>query len=204
ALEKFHDEAFALDKVKHKQIVQYHESFVEDHRAYLVLQYLEGKTLRQLIEEEGPLSPEDSLLFSTQMCEILSELHKLEPPLIHRDFTPDNLMVSPSRQLVLIDFAVAVSTSDSSDESAGKIAYMAPEQFKGSSTVQSDIYSCAATMFYVMTGSDPIPLSQSHPKHQMPQVPENIDALVAKATEQEQENRIRSISEMQEVLKQLA
>ncbi len=203
ALEKFHAEALALDKVKHKQIVQYLDSFVEDHRAYLVLQYLEGKSLRNLIAEQGPLSTKDALSFSIQMCEILNELHKLEPPLIHRDFTPDNLIVSPKNELVLIDFAVAVSTNDSTDEAAGKIAYMAPEQFKGISTVQSDIYSCAATMFYVMTGKDPLALSQSHPKQHMPELDETLNSIIAKATAQNTESRTSSISELHDSLKKL-
>jgi serine/threonine-protein kinase len=189
ALEKFHEEAFALEKVKHPQIVKYLDSFVEDHRAYLVLHFIDGTTLRKTIEEHGPLAEDKALDYSKQMCEILRALHGLNPPLVHRDFTPDNMMVNKEGKLVLIDFAVAVQSQDSSSESAGKIAYMAPEQFKGSSSPQTDIYSFGCTMHYILTGEDPVPLTESHPGGK-------LGAVVAKATSQSANERYGSIREL--------
>ncbi len=195
ALEKFHEEAVALDKVKHPQIVSYLDSFVEDHRAYLVLQFVEGRTLRQLIEDRGKLSQTETLNFAMQMCDILISLHSLTPSLIHRDFCPDNMIVNSQNNLVLIDFAVAVNTQESSSESAGKIAYMAPEQFKGMSTVQSDIYACGASVFYMLTGKDPVALSESHPRLSDDSIDIKLDEIVARATSQTSENRFASIVE---------
>lgn len=204
SLEKFHQEAIALESVKHPQIVRYLDSFVEDHRAYLVLQYIEGTTLRRYINGRGPASQPDAIRMGLQMCEILSALHDLSTPLIHRDFTPDNLMINEEGKLVLIDFAVAVASQESSEEAAGKVAYMAPEQFKGSSTAQSDIYSCGCSLHYVLTGIDPVALSKCHPQKLNPSVGAGLDAIIARSTSQTREERYQNIHELHAALKELS
>jgi len=200
SLEKFHEEAFALESVKNAGIVRYLNSFVEDHRAYLVLEHIEGTTLRTKIQANGILSENAAVKYALSMCEILSVLHDKNPPLIHRDFTPDNLMLRANGALVLIDFAVAISSTEGGDEAAGKIAYMAPEQFKGSSTVLTDIYSAGCSIHYILTGQDPEPLTESHPKQIVPSLSDAIDRIIAKATCAEATNRYQSISELQKEL----
>jgi serine/threonine-protein kinase len=200
SLEKFHEEAVALESVKNNGIVRYLNSFVEDHRAYLVLEHIEGTTLRTKIEKSGTLGENEALKYALAMCEILAVLHDKNPPLIHRDFTPDNLMLRADGALVLIDFAVAICTTEGSDEAAGKIAYMAPEQFKGTSTVQADIYSAGCTIHFTLTGQDPEPLSESHPQHIVKTLSAEIDRIIAKATCADPSNRYQSVLEMRKEL----
>ena len=204
ALEKFHAEALALASVKSPQIVKYLDSFVEDQRAYLVLQYIEGRTLRQEIQSKGALTGAEAVKAGRQMCAILSTLHSLNPPLIHRDFTPDNIMINADGKLVLIDFAVAVSTQESCQDAAGKVAYMAPEQFKGSSTVQNDIYSCGASLHYILTGKDPVALSECRPGSVNASIDSRLDEIVARATNQLTEARYKNIQELESALKELS
>jgi serine/threonine protein kinase len=117
------------------------------------------------------------------MCEILSYMHAQTPPVIHRDFTPENLMFSSDGMLRLIDFNVAQQLDSTTTRTiAGKHAFIPPEQFRGTATVQSDIYAAGATLFYLLTGQEPEPISVSHPKTVEESVSEEMDETVARAT----------------------
>ena len=148
AIEKFLSEATMLRQIDSDQVVKLLDYFVDDHRAYLVLEHIEGETLRELINRRGALLAEECIGLVRQMCDILELLHK--QGIIHRDFTPDNLILSTNGTLKLIDFNVAQQTSDgSTDTIVGKHAYVAPEQFRGKTCKQSDIYSMGATAFFL-------------------------------------------------------
>ena len=185
ALESFHKEAFALESVKHSNIVKFLRlrNVVCDHRAYLVLEFIQGKTLSQTIKEQGALSAEQCVKYGVAMCDMLDVLHSLTPPLVHRDFTPDNLIVTDDGSLVLIDFAVAVAGDGESQDTAGKASYMAPEQFKGRPTVQSDIYSLGCTLFYALTAHPAEPLEEAHPILFNDSVPLALSDVVARSTQ---------------------
>ncbi len=202
ALEDFHKEAFALESVKHPNIVKFVGSFVADHRAYLVLEYIRGVTLSALIKDGGILPPERAVEFGIQMCDILSVLHQV--PLVHRDFTPDNLMVGDDGKLVLLDFAVAVSADHESTEIAGKAAYMAPEQFKGKPGTQSDIYSLGCTLFYVLTGENPEPLNECWPLLVNNDVSTALNDVVATATKYHTAQRYSDVTALKSALKNIA
>ncbi len=95
-------------------------------------------------------------------CGLLDLLHANS--IVHRDFTPDNLILNSKGQLKLIDFNVAQQIQEGSTGTiVGKHAYVPPEQFRGKATSQSDLYAFGATMFYLLTGKDPEPISQSIP-----------------------------------------
>ena len=147
ALEAFHKEAFALESVKHPDIVKFLGSFVADHRAYLALAFIDGTTISETVSRQGPLAEDSVIKLAVQMCDVLSQLHGLTPPLVHRDFTPDNLIIKTDGGLMLFDFAVAVSADGESQDVAGKVSYMAPEQLKGKPNAQSDIYSLGCHCF---------------------------------------------------------
>ncbi|MBS2008643.1 MAG: serine/threonine protein kinase [Cyanobacteria bacterium SZAS TMP-1] len=206
ALEAFHKEAFALESVKHDNVVRYLGSFVVDHRAYLVLQLVPGRTLSAMVKEDGPLNDKRVVAMAMQMCDILSHLHGLTPPLVHRDFTPDNLIVDNNDKITLIDFAVSVaawSPDSESDEIAGKAAYMAPEQFKGTPQGQSDVYSMGATMHYLLTGETPEPLDESHPILINASVGKELSDIVAGATRLDLDKRFKSAESVKDALKAL-
>ena len=107
ALERFENEARILEELSHPQIVKLIDFFLEDHRAYLVLEHIDGMSLRQLVAKNGPMPLADIISLSMQMCDVLEYLHSLSPAVVHRDFTPDNLILDSSGRLVLIDFNVA-------------------------------------------------------------------------------------------------
>jgi tRNA A-37 threonylcarbamoyl transferase component Bud32 len=157
---KFQEEADLLGKLEHPQIVKFFQLFLEDHRAYLVLEKLDGITLKDHIESKGSLPEESIVDLARQMCNILQYLHNQTPPVVHRDFTPDNLILSEDGTLKLLDFSVAQSvTSNVTGSVVGKPHYIAPEQFRGKSSSQSDIYSMGATLYFLATGKQPEPIT---------------------------------------------
>src|SRR5262249_1604672 len=117
-----------------------------------------------------------------EMCDVLSALHGLTPPLVHRDFTPDNLIVKDDGTLVLIDFAVAVGADSDTGDAAGKAAYMAPEQFKGKPTIPSDIYALGCTLYFILPGQHPEPLTESHPMFADTNIGQQLNDVVAGCT----------------------
>ncbi|HNB24875.1 MAG TPA: serine/threonine-protein kinase [Candidatus Melainabacteria bacterium] len=183
SVEKMQNEAAILSRLNHDRIVKLIDFFIEDHRGYLVLERIDGHSLRQKVNQSGRLSEEEVRSLALQMCEMLEYLHGLEPPVVHRDFTPDNLILSKDGVLKLVDFNVAQQQeSTATGTVVGKHCFIAPEQFRGKPTSQSDIYSMGATLYYLLTGEDPEPITCSHPKQRIEGLSESIDEIVAKAT----------------------
>ncbi len=197
AIERFENEARMLAKLDHRSIVKLIDFFLDDHRAYLVLEYIDGATLQQTVAEHGPLGDAMALEYANVCIEILAYLHNQSPPIVHRDFTPDNIMVTKDGTLKLIDFMVAQQTDDASTSSTivGKHSYMAPEQFRGRNTPQSDIYAFGCTLFYLLTGSEPEPITQLHPILVKDCDP-SFDDIVSKCTEAQPVDRYRSVEEI--------
>lgn len=183
SLEKFEHEARILQQMDHDQIVKLRDFFVEDHRGYLVLEHIDGLSLRQVVLAEGALTEGRVAALALQMCTMLEYLHSLTPPVVHRDFTPDNLILRKDGTLKLVDFNVAQQTeSTQTGTVVGKHAYLPPEQFRGQPETRSDIYAMGATLFYLLTGQDPEPISTSRPKETKPEVSEQMNYLVQRAT----------------------
>ena len=202
--EKFQAEAHMLSCIDHPQIVKLYDVFVEDHRAYLVMERITGKTLKRLVDGEGALAESDVIAFARQMCEILHYLHTQDPPVIHRDFTPDNLMLSDEHKICLIDFSVAQQIEINITGSVvGKHLYMAPEQFRGKSTVSSDIYSFGATLSFLLTGQEPEAIAVSRPRQLVPTVSAQLDALVSGCTAIDESKRL-TLEQISEILANLS
>jgi serine/threonine-protein kinase len=198
SLERMQNEAAMLRKLNNPRIVRLKNFFVEDHRGYLVLERIDGDSLEQVVARDGPMSEDAVRRLAAQMCEILSYLHSLQPPVIHRDFTPDNLILSKDGTLKLVDFNVAQQTeSTATGTVVGKHAYLPPEQFRGRPTTQSDIYAMGATVYFLLTGQAPEPIKVSHPKMSREEVSEEIDAVVARATAFDTAKRYQSIAQLQ-------
>jgi serine/threonine-protein kinase len=180
--------------------------FIEDHRAYLVLEHIDGESLKQLVERIGPLKEHNVLQLAAQMCEILHYLHNLTPPLVHRDFTPDNLILRPDGKLKLIDFNVAQKMENESTFTGtivGKQSYLPPEQFRGAACPASDIYAFGCSLFYLLVGTDPEPITVSHPSKERTDVPKELDDIVARATALEAEDRYATIDEVASLIHKL-
>lgn len=197
AAEKFETESRLLARLDHPKIAKLFDIFIEDHRAYLVLERVTGKTLKQVVDEGCKIYPDDVRDLAMQMCEILQFLHSQNPPVIHRDFTPDNLMLQEDGTLKLIDFTVAQELQPNvTGTVVGKHNYMSPEQFRGKPTGQSDIYSMCASLFFLLTGQEPEAISQLHPHKVDPSIPETWDRIIAKGTALDTTKRYASVDEL--------
>ncbi|HEY9785061.1 MAG TPA: serine/threonine-protein kinase [Candidatus Obscuribacterales bacterium] len=197
AIEKMQNEASILRRLDNDRIVKLIDFFIEDHRGYLVLEKIDGLSLRQKVCAEGHLPEAEVRNLAAQMCEMLQYLHGLEPPVVHRDFTPDNLILGSDGILKLVDFNVAQQQeSTATGTVVGKHCYISPEQFRGKPSCQSDIYSMGATLYYLLTGEDPEPITASQPAKKMPIISDELDEIVHKATALDVKSRYSTIGEL--------
>lgn len=198
AIENLEHEVKLLQKLTSLHVVQVKDFFVEDQRGYVVLEHIKGTNLQKLVELSGPLSEEKVLKILLDMCKILDYLHSQNPPVIHRDFTPDNLIFDENGRVKLIDFNIAEQQAENSLSAnvAGKRAYMPPEQYRGKVLPQSDLYALGATTYFLLTGLEPEPLSSSHPREISIEVSEKLDDLVARCTKLSLDTRILSAKDI--------
>ena len=202
AKELFEREGRLLSRLNHPQIAKVMDFFVENGRDYIVLQYIPGESLRQRICSSTSIVNHHQIAdWSLQIAEILSHLHSLEPPIIHRDLTPDNLLIHESGSLRLIDFGVSNEfVSKATGTLVGKQAFIPPEQFRGKSEPKSDVYAFGATLHFLLTGEDPEPLTMSCPVGEGYEIPPALDRLVTRCTDLEPDNR-PSAAELVEICK---
>ena len=195
ALKSFEKEAKILESLDSDGIVKLKDYFFEDHRGYIGLEHIDGQNLRQLIAEKGALSEETARQLAGQMCQILSYLHKRS--IIHRDFTPDNLMLTSDNKLKLIDFNVAqIQQVGTTGTIAGKHSYLPPEQFRGKASLQSDLYAMGATLQFLVTGKEPEAISQSSPIEAGVKTSEEFDHIVRSCTAIDLNKRFKSVAEI--------
>lgn len=199
ALRKFMDEADLLQKLDHNRVVKLTDCFVEDHRGYIVLERIHGESLKELVTKTGAMSESRVAGLLLQMIDVLRYLHGQSPPVVHRDFAPDNLILGSDGVLKLVDFNVAQQAENSMTGTiVGKPSYIAPEQLRGMATPESDIYSLGATLFFLLTGMEPEPLTASRPKAIAPHVSAQMDDLIAKCTALDATERFSDIAGVEE------
>jgi hypothetical protein len=194
AVEQFENEIRLMSKMGGIRIAKLIDAFVEDRRSYLVLEKIDGLTMKQHVQKHGPLKNAEAVELARQMLEVLQQLHTMSPPVMHLDFSPENLMLNSNGDVVLIDFNIS-SEQDSlrTKTVMGKQHYMAPEQYRGSPGLVSDIYSFGATLFYFLTGKEPEPISVSSPKQVNQSIHTALDQFVAKATALEEVDRFPDV-----------
>ncbi len=191
ASEMFEREAALLMRLSHHCICRVFDNFVEDGRHYLLLEYIHGRDLRQIVRETGPKDEQTVLKWAMQIASVLEYMHGSTPPIIHRDVTPDNIVLKENGDVTVVDFGAANEfLGTATGTLVGKQAYIAPEQFRGKATMQSDIYALGGTLFFALTGQDPEPLSVSHPKQVVEEVSEEMDHFVALCTELDVDRRL--------------
>lgn len=201
AAEMFKREASLLVNLDHPQLVKVVDFFTENDRTYLLLGYQEGLNLRQLIREQGPQSESRVIEIALSLVQPLNYLHSLSPPVVHRDISPENIILKEDDTAVLIDFGAANEyLGTATGTMVGKQCYVSPEQFKGKASTESDLYSLGATLYYLLTGSDPTPISESSPKAVRPEISEELDSIIQRLTALEIEDRITTAHELEELL----
>jgi tRNA A-37 threonylcarbamoyl transferase component Bud32 len=202
-VEMFERESRLLARINHPNIVKVFDHFVEGNRHYLVLDYVDGENLRQLVGRNGPWSENQVITFAIKMSSILEDMHGLVPPLVHRDFTPDNLMITAAGELTLVDFGAANEClSAVTGTLVGKQSYMPIEQIRGKAEPRSDLYALGCTIYFLLTGLDPEPLS-------IISVPANVAGeelrrIVEKLTQMEPEQRFPAASQVHLALSELS
>jgi len=194
-------EVSLLIKLNHPGIAQVIDHFVEQGRRYLVIQYIPGQDLRRFARENGPQPEPKVVAWGQSICEILQYLHGQSPPIIHLDITPENLLLRRDGQVFLIDFGSALEyKGECVSIVSGKRSYMAPEQVKLKPSLQSDIFSLGSTLYYLLTGQDPVPLQQISSTSFPKEISSGLKELIVQSTAYEQSERIPSIQVFQQEL----
>ncbi len=151
-------EADLLGTLSHPAIPRVWDSFEEHGRLYIVMQYIQGRTLEQLLAAHGGQGlPVTSVLrWARALCDVLEYLHGRTPPIVFRDLKPANIMLGDDGNLVLIDFGIATLFAPQRvGTTIGTPGYAPPEQYQGLAEPRSDLYALAATLHHLLTGRDP-------------------------------------------------
>lgn len=205
AFELFAREAELLSKIDHPYIVKVLDHFVEGGRNYMLMEYVPGQDLRQVVKQNGAQKETVVVDWGIQIVNIIKYLHELEPPVIHRDLTPDNLVLRDDGNIVLIDFGAANEfISKGTGTFVGKQSFIAPEQFRGKAVPQSDIYAFGCTLFYLLTGKEPEALECSSPRMLNERVSDELDEVVQSCTQLDAADRFQSAAQLLPVLRKVA
>lgn len=135
------------------------ECVADDGKLIVVEEYVQGRSLKQVLDEHGLLNEEQAYEIAVQLADILVRLHQLEPAIVHRDIKPSNIIIEKNGHVNLIDFNAARHVNADKNEDTrmlGTVYFAAPEQFGfGQSDERTDIYGLGATINYIMTGDKP-------------------------------------------------
>lgn len=163
--EQFHREAQLLGSLDHQNLASVSDYFEERGKHYLVMEYIKGRTLHEVVKlAPRPIAERRVLIWASQLLDVLEYLHTRTPPVIVRDLKPDNIMLSSlDQKLRLIDFGIAKTLDPKLGtqpivKGMGTECYSPLEQYGGSTTdARSDLYSLGATLYFLLSGRDPIP-----------------------------------------------
>ncbi|MCC7360784.1 MAG: PD40 domain-containing protein [Anaerolineales bacterium] len=158
----FRREATLLATLRHRHLPRVTNHFVLDNQQYLVMDYVEGEDLKQRLERQGALPEALVRQWAEQLCDALTYLHSLNPPVIHRDIKPANIKLTPSGDVMLVDFGVARPAATAADHHtatntlAFTPGFTPPEQYGlGRTDARADQYALAATLYNLLTGQAP-------------------------------------------------
>ncbi len=159
AVEDFKREAEVLAQLDHPSIPTIFDYFIEGGRYYLVMRWIGGGDLADQMRHHSGLVEESKVTkWAVQICDVLHYIHSQKPPIIYRDLKPANLMLDDrTGRVMLVDFGIAriVRPTEKGVTAIGTMGYAPPELFAGKVEPRSDLYSLGATMFHMLTGSDP-------------------------------------------------
>lgn len=214
-IRRFNIESQASASLSHQNIAQIYDVGEEEGMHYIVMEYLEGQTLKQYMNEKGGhLSWREASNFSMQICRALEHAHSKH--VVHRDIKPQNIIITDGNKLKVADFGIARAANNSTtvNTAVGSAHYLSPEQARGGYTDQrSDIYSLGVVMYEMFTGTLPfdgendLSVVMKHlqqeaplPSSVNPDIPEGIEAIIIRAMTKEQRLRYENTSEILEDL----
>lgn len=215
-IRRFQREAKSVSDLSHPNIVEVYDVGEEEGQHYIVMEYIDGRTLKQLIQKRGALTVAEVVDIMTQLTDGLSAAH--EAYIIHRDIKPQNIMILDNGMIKITDFGIAMTLNATqltqTNSVMGSVHYLPPEQASGqTATTKSDIYSAGILMYELLTGTVPfkgenaveIALKQMKERipsirKQNPLIPQSIENIVLRATAKNPKNRYDNIKEMHEDL----
>jgi serine/threonine protein kinase len=200
-------EANILESLDNYYLPKIYNIIETDDVIYVVMEYIEGKSLKEVIHAEGAQTEEDVIKWARQLCEALDYLHSRKSPIIYRDMKPSNIMLKLDGNIKLIDFGIAreYKTENSKDTmSLGTRGYAAPEQFDADtqSDERTDVYNLGATLYHIVTGMDPSkpPYVIKPIRRWNPSLSIELERIIAKSTNPDPALRYQSAREMLEDL----
>ena len=207
ARELFERESRILKSLNHPQIPKYYDFFVERDKKYLAMEFVQGTNLEQWIYQKGSVQPQQGIKWMIHTCNILNYLHLLNPPLIHRDVKPANLLLRHlDNRVVLLDFGAVKEIGTPQKTCIGVEGYSAPEQSQGKPCPQSDLYAIGTTLIFLLTGSSPIEYSHRQGAElqldvsKVPNLKPNLRKVIEKACQINVRDRYQSARELAQAL----
>lgn len=211
-IRRFQREAKSVSDLSHPNIVEVYDVGEEEGQHYIVMEYIDGKTLKQLLQKRGTLTVPEVVDIMTQLTDGMAAAH--DAYIIHRDIKPQNIMILDNGMIKITDFGIATSMNATqltqTNSVMGSVHYLPPEQAAGqTATIKSDIYSLGILMYELLTGSVPfkgdnaveIALKQMKERipsvrKQNPLIPQSIENIIIKATAKNPKNRYDNVREM--------
>lgn len=214
-VQKFRSEAQSAAGLTHANIVNIYDVAEDRGLYYIVMELVEGITLKEYIEKKGKLAPKEAIAITMQVCAGIAAAH--EHNIIHRDIKPQNIMISKEGKVKVTDFGIAKATSSNtiSTNVMGSVHYTSPEQARGGfSDSKSDIYSLGITMYEMITGHLPfdgestVTIALKHlqedivpPSDFVPDMPYSLEQIILKCTQKSPDRRYMNISALARDLK---
>jgi len=213
---RFKREANYIGSLSHPNIVSIYDVGVDNNINFIVMEYISGKTLKQIIKVNIRFSPLETLDIALQIAKALEYAHKNN--IIHRDIKPDNILITEDNIVKLTDFGVAKVldsvTMTTPNKIIGSVHYFSPEQAQGKPVdCRTDLYALGVVMYEMVTGQIPfngetsISIAMMHiqepvisPKEIITDIPENINTVILKSLEKEPINRFQTANELAEIL----
>ncbi|WP_337019338.1 Stk1 family PASTA domain-containing Ser/Thr kinase [Oceanobacillus massiliensis] len=215
---RFDREAQSATSLSHPNIVNIYDVGEEEHLLYMVMEYVDGMTLKEYIQQYGPIEVQESLDIMKQISSAIAHAHANE--IVHRDIKPQNILINSFGQVKVTDFGIAIALSATSltqtNSILGSVHYLSPEQARGgTATKKSDIYSMGIVLFELLTGrlpfsgQSPVSIALKHLQSNTPSVrrfnqdiPQSVENIVLKATAKDPFHRYDSIYALEEAIEQ--
>ena len=215
-VERFRSEALSVARISHPNIVNVFDVGAQDGTYYIVMEYVDGHTLKHLIREQGPLTVEKAVDIAVMICDGVHHAH--EKGIIHRDIKPHNILITEQGIVKVADFGIAQAVSAGTitygNNIIGSVHYFSPEQAKGEPVNRTaDIYSIGCILFEMVTGSvpfnadSPITIALRHineeppsPRATNPEVPPALETIIHKAMAKQPGERFQTAQEMRNAL----
>ncbi|OOC54696.1 MULTISPECIES: Stk1 family PASTA domain-containing Ser/Thr kinase [Nocardiopsis] len=207
-VQRFINEAHSVAKLSHPNVVQVFDQGEDQGHVFLAMEYVPGRTLRDLLKAQGRLAPRDALNVMASVLAALGAAH--QAGMVHRDVKPENVLITEDGRVKVADFGLARAVEQSNQGLTrtgtlmGTAAYLAPEQIeRGTADARSDVYAAGIMLYELLTGGQPhtgetpIAIAYQHvnedvprPSHFLPGLPPEVDGLVTKATERDPRYRL--------------